>query len=94
MSVECLVPIEEAQRAVDEALAQLEDWRTGLLEVMKDAHEEGGVNGAAFAVTFAPCLSKATFIHLVYGFGDPGAEPVVPIDGQPLGEDVLWPVEG
>ena len=97
-----LVPLAVAQRAADEALAQLEDWRIGILEVMQDAHEEGGVDGPSFATTFAACLSKATFIRLAFGFNqpieepqDPGAAPdgVEPIDGQPLGDDVLWPVE-
>lgn len=94
MSAVGLVPTEEAQKAVDEVLAQLEDWRVGVLEVMEDAREEGGLNGAAFAEIFGACLSKATLIHLLYGFGDPSAESVVPIDGQPLRGDVLWPVSG
>ena len=93
-----LVPLDVAQKAADEALAQLEDWRVGVMEVMEDAREEGGLNGPAFAETFAPCLSKATFIRLAFGFNAPSKEPedpdiVLPIDGRPLGDDVLWPID-
>lgn len=65
-----LVPLDVAQRAADEALAQLEDWRIGIMEVMEDAREEGGLHGPAFVQTFGSCLSKVTMVGLLcYGGG-------------------------
>jgi hypothetical protein len=62
------ISVAVAEEIINEALAFLDEQRTGLVEILDCIHEDGGAHGYILAQFVAPYVSKESCLKLLRPF--------------------------